>query len=394
MALKYVFLILSIIVIFFIFYKQYNFGQRWKEQMSGLGSCGSSSNDQSYTPPPCNNKYKSASDLPLREYCVKSCFNSAYNDTTKTVTSDELTKRITEGYRFFDFNVSFVGDPKNDVIVGFSQDNAPTMTEGTLLLSEALKTISGKAFSSSTIFSAGMSNAYSFPAFVHIRVYSGRNETGELKTDIISKVAKIIVGTKNSPPAYSIHFLRDSTGAPTQIDGCTNLSSIMGKLVISMDILNVLEIYAPVNYQFASTIPPETIAAMHTFVNILSGGSTFPAFYRYTEDSLIHRTNTLGLSDSSIVGSLKTNTKNMYISFPHPDDVSKGTGSPPNATGVIQPNIERFILGRSIQFIPMRVYLGNDASGNLTKYEAMFSHVGTPFAPMTYVYKYLNSTTA
>ena len=312
MALKYVFLILSIIVIFFIFYKQYNYGQRWKEQMSGLGSCGSSSDELSSNPPPCANEYKLANDLPLREYCVKSCFNSAYNDTTKLVTVDELTKRITEGYRFFDFNVSFVGDPSNDVFVGFSPDNAPTMIQGTLLLSEALKTISEKAFSSSTIFSAGMSNAYTCPAFVHIRVYSSRNETGELKTDIISKVAKIIVGTENSPPPYSIHYLRDSAGAPKQIDGCTNLSSVMGKLVISMDILNILEIYAPVNYQFASTIPPETISALQTFINILSGGSTFPAFYRYTEDSLIYRTNTLGLSDSSIVGSLKTNTKNMY----------------------------------------------------------------------------------
>ena len=390
MALKYILLILSIIVIFFIFYKQYDFGQRWKEHMTGLGSCGSSSNDMDFSPTPCDNEYKLAGDLPLREYCVKSCFNSAYSGTT--VGGDILTTRITEGYRFLDLNVFFVGDPSNDVFVGFSQDNSPQLVNSTLLLSDALKIISEKAFSSSTTFSDGLRNANAYPVFVHIRVYSGRNPNGELMTDIISKIAKIIVGNDNSPPSYSIHYLRNSAGAPVQVDGCTNLSSIMGKLIISMDILNILEIYAPIKYQFASTIPPETISAIQTFVNILSGGSTFPAFYRYTEDSLIHRTNTLGLADSSVVGSLKTNTKNMFISFPHPDDVEKTTLNPtPNSSGVKQPDIVRFILSRSIQFIPMRVYFGNDASANLTKYTGIFEKIGTPFAPMSYVYKHLNA---
>ena len=145
-----------------------------------------------------------------------------------------------------------------------------------------------------------------------------------------------------------------------------------------MDILNILEIYAPINYQSASTIPPETIESLQTFVNILSGGSTFPAFYRYTDETLIHRTNSLGIGNSAIKGSLRTNVKNMYISFPHPDDVK--------VSGVVQPNIKTFINDRSIQFTPLRVYL---ADPNLTTYIKIFDTIGKPFAPMIYVYRHL-----
>jgi hypothetical protein len=130
---------------------------------------------------------------------------------------------------------------------------------------------------------------------------------------------------------------------------------------------------------------------MQSFVNILTGGNTFPAFYRYTEDALIYRTNKLGFSDASVTGSLKTNVANMYISFPHPDDTSTLYSKPnQKASGIIQPDFKTYILDRSIQFIPMPVYAGDDAANNLTNYIAMFNHVGTPFAPMSRVYTYLH----
>jgi len=273
--------------------------------------------------------------------------------------------------------------------VGFSPDNAPTTISNKLLLSDALKTINDYAFSSSTVFDASLSNVASYPIFVHIRVYRPPGSN----IDIIANVAKIINGTKSSPPSYTSNYLRtfdpDGTPNPTQIDGCTVLSSIMGNVIFSMDILNILEIYAPINYQSASTIPKETVESLQTFVNILSGGSTFPAFYRYTDDSLIYRTNLLGVGNAAIKGSLQTNVKHMYISFPHPDDVSK-TATPkiPNASGVIQPNIKSFIIDRSIQFTPLRVYL---ADPELNKYIKMFDTIGKPVVPMFYVYRHLGS---
>jgi hypothetical protein len=233
-----------------------------------------------------------------------------------------LIERIKNGYRFIDLNVF---SASGDVYVGFSPDNAPKVISTKLLLSDALKTINDHAFSSGTGFDEKLSNVASYPVFVHIRVYRlpGSN------IDIIANVAKIINGTKGSPPSYASNYLRtvDSDGnpEPTQIDGCTVLSTIMKKVVFSMDILNILEIYAPINYQKADTIPKETVESLQTFVNVLTGGSTFPAFYRYTDDSLIYRTNSLGIGNAAINGSLQTNVKHMYISFPHPDDVSTGS---------------------------------------------------------------------
>jgi len=388
MSLKYALLIFSIIVILFVFYKQYDFGQRWKEGMTedaeaSTKDAEASTKDASASTKDANASTKDATvSLPLREFCVKSCFNSAYDTTfNPNVSTDGLSQRIKEGYRFLDLNVF---SASGDVYVGYSPDNAPTMVDGTILLSDALSTISTAALSGSTTFDGSMSNVHKYPVFVHIRVYRKPSPTGDTAVDIVSKVADVINGIAGKPPPYNINYLRNSEGAPQQIDGNTPLSSLMedgkaGKLIFSMDILNILEIYAPANYQSATTVPPETITAMQSFVNILSGGGTFPAFYKYTEDALIYRTNTLGFSDASITGSLNTNIKNMYIAFPHPNDTQNGTG-------VTQPDITKFILDRSIQFIPMRVYMKDDSSHNLTKYIALFNTRGTPFVPMANVY--------
>jgi hypothetical protein len=230
-----------------------------------------------------------------------------------------------------------------------------------------------------------MKNIASYPVFVHIRIYRKPGSS----IDIISNVEKVINGaTGSTKPSYTVNYLRDSEGKPTQINNCTKLSALMGgKIIFSMDILNILEIYAPANYQDAKTVPPETIASLQKFANILTGGSTLPAFYRYTEDSLIHRTNKLGLGDGSTRGSLKTNVKHMYISFPHPDDVDKSSSNA-KLTGAKQPNITSFLLDRSIQFTPLRVYL---ADPNLDTYIKMFEKIGTPFAPMIYVYQHLST---
>lgn len=385
MKLKYIFLILSLVVLFFVFYKQYDLGQRYTtENMTGLGGCSSQDGPDSKPPPSCKNEYNNSAELPLREYCVKACFNSAYDGAN--VSSNVLMERIKDGYRFIDLNVF---SASGDVYVGFSQDNAPTTVSSKLLLSDALKTINDSAFNIGTVFDASLSNVASYPIIVHIRVYRPTDST----IDIIENVATIINGTKGSPPSYSANYLRsfDENGMsiPKQIDGCTVLSSIMGKVIFSMDILNILEIYSPINMQSALTVPPQTVESIQTFVNILSGGSTFPAFYRYKEESLIYRMNKLGIGNSALKGSLQTNAKHMYISFPHPDDVSTTSNNNKNATGVVQPDIKSFILDRSVQFTPLRVYLDHP---ELNAYIKMFDTIGTPFAPMIYVYKYLTSS--
>jgi hypothetical protein len=395
MAIKYTLLILSISVLIFIFYRQYDFIQRQREymtatttpnasdspynqtddsssQMNGLDKGGLSKNSVT-----CSTNFSDSKNLPLKECCVKSSFNSAYDGTDVSI--DALKQRIQEGYRFIDLNV-FSAD--GEVYVGYSADNAPALISKKLLLSDALKQINDAAFSSTTAFDSHFKDVAWYPMFVHIRVYRTPNS----KIDILSNVEKIINGSTSSPPSYTTNYLRGSDGHPIQINDCVSVSTLSRKIIFSMDILNILEIYAPVSYQNASTVPPETIKSLQKFVNILTGGSTFPAFYRYTEDSLVYRTTKLAINDESMKGSLKTNVSKMYISFPHPDDVSKSRNI--NGSGVIQPDVASFLLDRSIQFTPLRVYL---ADANLNNYIKMFEMIGTPFAPMAHVYQYLNT---
>jgi hypothetical protein len=171
----------------------------------------------------------------------------------------------------------------------------------------------------------------------------------------------------------------------------------MRKMVFSMDILNVLEIYAPSNDQTANALRQQpdtyntTLPSMQKFVNVLTGGSTIPAFYKYTDDTIINRTMQLGLGDSALKNSLKTNVKNIYVAFPHPNDVQKKDPADQKATSVIHPDVNLFILNRSIQIMPLRVYLGDDSDSNLKKYNNIFETVGYPFAPMSHVYALLRS---
>lgn len=376
MEIKYIFLCLSIFVIFIVFYRQYNLGYK-----GGRREYMTSGSNEEITK--CDNDYSDSTDLPLREYFVKSCFNSAYDGTD--VSTNTIQTRIKEGYRFIDLNVF---SASGDIYVGYSPDNAPKMISNKLLLSDALKCISENAFSktSKDFANTQMTDIGSYPIFVHIRVY--RDPKPDTTVDIISRVADVITGKNaTTKPQYTSNYFVDSNRTPVKVNGCTNLSSIMGKMVFSMDILNILEIYAPQGYQTAVTLPENTKTAMQSFVNILTGGNTWVSFYRYTEETLVSRTTKLGIGDSSINGSLKTNIRNLYISFPHPYDVAKGKSQ--NATGIIQPNVMKFIFDRSIQFIPVRAYL---ADPMLKTYADIFDVIGKPFAPMLHVYKKYSSS--
>ena len=376
--MKHIILIMSIVIIFYIFYTQYNLRSTQKEMFTD------DSNNCEDTI--CQNEYNDAKNLPLREYCVKSSFNSAYNGSD--VSEQTLKDRVLEGYRLIDLNV-YSAD--NEIYVGYSPDNSPAVISNKLLLSTALNAINETAFTNpDTKKPTGkLTDVHLYPLFVHIRVY--RKQDSDV--DVISKVAKIINGLEGeSPPSYSANYLR-TDNSPTRINGCTKLSELMGKLIFSMDILNILENYASANLpkeavHSALSVPKNTIKSIQSFVNVLTGGSTFPAFYNYTEESIINRTNKLGITNESINGSFKTNVKYMYIIFPHPNDMPKNDNSKFPLSGVKQPDTHSFLLNRSIQYTPLRVYL-EDA--NLKPYTDIFDYIGTPFAPMMLVYAHLKS---
>jgi ERCC4-type nuclease len=318
----------------------------------------------------CPNDYKTADALPLREYMIKACFNSSYDGTAISI--DTLERRISEGYRFLDFNVVSASGDK--LFVNFSQDNAPKTTDTSLSFDAVLESVSKYAFTQNPKYmtdatrSAGPSlqnNYVNYPMWLHIRVY----RTPDSTVDIISLVAKAIRASQ-----ISTFLLKNPDSTPTQINGCTSLADIgKNKVLISMDIENVKQVYQSSDTLSAEWTPVETRKAMRSIVNVVTGGSTIPAFYKYADPTIVEKTVKLGTTDNTL---MKTNVKYMYVVFPHPDDKLEN------------PNFSTLLLNRSIQLIPMRASKSDD---NLKKYTDIFDKLKTPYAPLTRVYSILTT---
>jgi hypothetical protein len=374
---KHILLILSVLIIVIVFYLQHGrMPSKFRREATNTeGMVGSMNtpiaNKQrdgftSKNTNTCNNSYSDPKNLPLREYYVKASFNTAYDGND--VSCSTIITRLAEGYRFIDFNVF---SASGDVYVGFSQGNTPTLDSASLKLSDALQCIAKHAFVKPTTppASAVSWDYTDLPLIISIRVFRSATST----VDVISSVANIINPTsgstssgKVSAPAYSSNYYLNEKNMPVQVDSCTPLSKISKKIIFTMNIENILEVYTP-NAEFASNVPDATKTAANTFVNFYTGGHTCPAYYRYTDTSLTSRTNTL-MKNNDDLNSYQTNVRYMMIVFPHPLDAN------------VQPDVQLFALNCSVLLLPMRVYLGDD-SGKLALNTFIFDYNKTAFVP-------------
>lgn len=330
---KRILLFVAILIIVAVFYQQLRFGCGSRPVISeGMDSAPLICSDANYGDP---------KNLPLREYYIKSSFNTAYDGNT--VSTEAIVARLAEGYRFIDFNVFCASG--QEVFVGFSQGNTPTLDSGNLRLSDALNVIAKNAFIKPTTPPAGSTpvswDYTKSPLIVNIRVFRGLGST----VDVIGNVANIINPANGASPASAKYYV-NSPNNPISVNGCTPLGDIGGKILFTMNIENVLQVYTP-SGDFAKNVPDQTVTAMNTFVNFLSGGSTCVAFYSYADPSLTSRTNTL-IKTSDDLNSYQTNIQYMSIALPHPTDAKS------------QPDIRKFALDCSVLNLPMRVYIGSD----------------------------------
>ena len=99
-------------------------------------------------------------DLPLREYCIKSSYNSALSGNY--VSTDMIKYVLGRGCRFLDFEIFYIN---NNPCVAYSAD--PTFVTITsknfITLNEALKTVIINGFS-------GPSPNANDPLFIHFRI--------------------------------------------------------------------------------------------------------------------------------------------------------------------------------------------------------------------------------
>jgi len=313
--------------------------------------------------------------MPLRQFAIMSSFNSAYDG--KNVTVDRLSETMARGYRFIDLNV-FVGQNENKenvLYVGYSVDNAPTISNNTLTFSAALELINKQAFvkteSSKTLAkariplttdtvnktpSASLGETYiNYPLFLHIRVF----RAAKSDVDVVGEVVKAMEAHKTGTTWY----LRNGDGTATFVDGNTPLESIQRNIVVSMDILNLIQVYAPSSDPVATNIPEPVRQSLRKVVNIFTGGHTWRAFYHY-RDVTSQKAKRLEVVDDT----RHTNVTNMFIVYPYKTDKSN------------PPSIKDWGRTYSIQAVPIRTYLEDEGVAST---EAFFEDLGKPFAPMS-----------
>ena len=338
-------------------------------------------------PYPQKNAFLKTNNLPLKEYAINASYNTAYDGNKISI--DQFRKVLYMGCRFVDVNVFLT--EKNKLYVGFSSDNAPTLVDTSLPFYDVIDCINNYAFKQdpdtkkkveATNYIKYIHNTldkpsvngltlqdsyYNYPLFLHIRVYRPPNSTA----DIVGEVA-------NGLKALDNKYKYVDNGKPVKVTQYTPLKDIMRKVVVSMDIENILQIYASPPPYDPNNIPLETRKVIEKTVNIKTGGDNWSAFYKYSDVEKSTNTMLKIMDDKISNNTFETNALNMKIVYPYYSNDN------------FNPNSYTYLLNHQIQTVPHRFYINDE---NLQKYIDLFEANKTPFLPLYYAYTYIHQKT-
>lgn len=271
-------------------------------------------------------------DLPIREFIVKSSYNSAISGLYAS--TDALKLTLERGCRFIDFEifsrndieyVSYSGDPE------YKSMGTENVSENRLKLADALNTAAGSAFSSPT-------PSTNDPLFILLRIKD------------------------NTEPAYKRIAKRINTAFSERLfngtfNSGTPLRDLRGRVVVFLDTLS-----APKwnEYDKCGSNPTE---CLDNVINLEAGTTNFP-LYVYSD--------LLSLPSIKVnrnTSDLKTDINSFMIVQPPQFDAIKAP-KPADALDKWHP-----------QFLVYKFY--QPGSPELTEYEAIFNKFGCAFVPMS-----------
>jgi len=283
--------------------------------------------------------------LPLREYIIKSSFNSAI--TGNYVNLDMIQYVLKRGCRFLDFEVFYID---NSPVVAYSTDkNFDTIdTDNHILLDAVLSSAVANAFSSTSPNSGD-------PLFIHLRIKSNN-------PNIYKSVAK------------SVDFALRSRLYNTNVTKNTKLSDIMGKVVLIIDkTLNR-------NYAKSSSCKPKESGCydLTQYINMESGSETL-FLQRYSEllNQCAIPPNVLDKCDGVPANSC-TDISKMRLVLP--DSNFKNTQNP---------EYNDFVSKFGCQLLTYRFYM---LDKGLKNYETFFDDNKTAFVPLAHAIRYIKNT--
>jgi hypothetical protein len=279
---------------------------------------------------------KEYTNRPLKEYVIKSSYNSAI--TGNYVNTNMITNVLHRGCRFLDLEVLYINEKP---FVTHTTDNKfeTINTDNKVLLDNILMTAVSRAFTQP-------SPNYKDPLFIHLRLKSNNKA-------IYKAVAKSIDATLRSR-LY-----------PKKITEKTLLSDIMGKIVIIMDkTLNrkyVTDSTCPVN--------DKNCMKLFSYINMESGS-----------DILYHNTYTDIANQSYNIVQIKDKcaicTDVNHYRLVVPDKL----------TNTNNPNSHELIGKHGCQLVTNRFYIKDD---NLRQYEKLFDDNKGGIVPLAFVLDYL-----
>jgi hypothetical protein len=297
-------------------------------------------------------------NLPLREYCIKSSYNTAL--TGNYVNLDMITYVLSRGCRFLDFEVFYIGKTIKDdtgissttytAQVAYSMDSSYTTisTENSISLDDILTTVVTNAFSSPSPNSRD-------PLFINLRLKSNNK-------DIYKAVAASIDNTIKDKLYLNQSKEKNFNALP--VTKSTLFSDIMGKVILCMD-KTIVRNYK--DYTGCSRTSGNCYD-LTKYINIETGSEDLNLL-RYFE-VMDHCVIPINIKDDNMTTDVKT------IKYVVPN--AKNDNS-------YNPVISDFILKYSAQIPAFRFYK-NDRQ--LYNYEDFFNEQKTAFVPLAIAISY------
>ena len=278
-------------------------------------------------------------NLPLREYCIKGSYNTAF--TGHYINLDMIEYVLSRGCRFLDFEIYYIKE--KDIFmpkVGFSTDGTFTIleSENSILLDNVLAAVVANAFSDKSPNNKD-------PLFINLRIKSNN-------PDVYKAVAKSI--------DYSI-LSKLFVG---KVTNDTPLNKLMDSIVIIID--------KTINRDYLQLSKckknDKTCYDLKNYTNMESGSETLNLVtYTYV-------TNQLYLPITVADDNISTDIKKMRLALP--DAIPKTKENP---------DVVNFITKAGCQITPNRFYY-NDKY--LEKYEKLFNDNTSAFVPLAVALPY------
>uniref|UniRef100_A0A6C0HHF0 Phosphatidylinositol-specific phospholipase C X domain-containing protein n=1 Tax=viral metagenome TaxID=1070528 RepID=A0A6C0HHF0_9ZZZZ len=280
--------------------------------------------------------------LPLREYCIKASYNSAYSGSV--INNDMIKYVLSRGCRFLDLQIHY---SEKDGIAYVANVTDPKIKEmdsfNRVPLNDMFNVIAANAFMGSQ-GNDGCPNPKD-PLFIHLRIIPDKN------AKVYASVAECIV--KNFPDKS--RFLSKS-GKAKRIDKYTQINDkILKKTVFLID-----KTYNPEYAYFSQRLT--------TLLNGETGGSTFQM---QDYDRIKNKVKTPPLVKDDF---RTTNIIDEQIVIP---DISENQP---------KPSIITMIVNYGVQITLYSFYKSDD---KLAQYEDLFNNYKSAIIPMAYAINYL-----